>query len=51
MTRSPLARILPVVGLAALLALAAGCGGKDNRPALTGDVVTTTTTTSTTVAP
>ena len=50
MTRSPLARILAALGLTALLALGAACGGKNNRPALTGDAVTTTTT-STTAAP
>ena len=51
MTRSPLARILAILGLAGLLALGAACGDKNNQPALSGDVVTTTSTTSTTAAP
>ena len=50
MTRSPLARILTILGLSALLALGAACGGKGNHPALTGDVVTTTSSTTTTTA-
>ena len=52
MTRSPLARLFTILGLAALLALGVACGDKVNHPALSGDVVTTTsTTTSTTAAP
>ena len=50
MTRSPLARIVMILSLAALLFLGAGCGKRTIQPALTGDVPTTTTT-STTVAP
>jgi hypothetical protein len=51
MTRSPLARILTLLGLTALLALGAACGDKTTHPALSGDVVTTTSTTTTAAAP
>jgi hypothetical protein len=50
MTRSRRARVLTIIGLTALLALSA-CGDHNDRPALTGDVVTTVSTTTTTAAP
>jgi hypothetical protein len=53
MTRSPLARILTVLSVAAVLVVGAACGDQTDRPALSGDVVTTTppSTTTTTASP